>query len=520
MGAPAASRAPSGAGAASKGLGGRVVAGGALIVVALVLASALRLQGAEHSALAFHPIRQYASLAVAKARYEAMSKAPETSTSAAVQENARAAPRLEPRLLEWVVALGYLALGREDRGLGASLSSVIWVGGGLLLFRLGRRLGSPLAAGVAAAFHLFLPYGIIASRSFQPDPAMVTLMIAGLLAVVRHHERPSVRRLAWACGLSGAAILVKPASAFLLVGVHVALAMRRHGVGPTLGRSTAAFVGLSALPSGVVYLYSVLSGTDVESFARGAFQPGLWVDPVYWRGWVRMVDGTVGLVMVAVAVAAVATARRPAARSVMAGALAGYTAFGLVFTYHVHTHDYYQLPLVPIVGLGVGLTVDAAVARFRSAALGAPASMAAGAAAAFLAASFAVSAVRSARPLPGGVAEAAIAESERIGDLVGHSTRTVMLAPAHGWPLRHDGRLSGSRWPFAVQLDRSLAPVQRELAAAERLDRFVGAGATWFIVTDLEDLARQPELDDLLRRVARLEAEGDGWAIFVLGGRR
>ena len=170
VGAPAASGAPSSGTAASKGLGRRVVAGGALVVLAVVLASALRLQGAEHSALAFHPIRQYASLAVAKARYEAMSGAPESSTSAAVQENARAAPRLEPRLLEWVVALGYLALGREDRGLGASLSSVIWVGGGLLLLCLGRRLGSSLAAGVAAAFHLFLPYGIIASRSFQPVP--------------------------------------------------------------------------------------------------------------------------------------------------------------------------------------------------------------------------------------------------------------------------------------------------------------------------------------------------------------
>lgn len=341
-------------------------------------------------------------------------------------------------------------------------------------------------------------------------------MISGLLAVVRHHERPSVRRLAWASGLSGAAILVKPVSGFVLVGVHVALALRRHGVGRTFGRSTAAFVGLAGLPSGVVYLYSILSGTDVESFARGAFQPGLWVDPVYWRGWLRMVDGTVGLIMVAVAVAAVATARRPAARSVMAGALAGYAALGLVFTYHVHTHDYYQLPLVPIVGLGVGLTVEAAVARLRPAAAGAPVRAAVGAAAAFFAASFADSAVRSARPIPATAAEAAIAESERIGDLVGHSTRTVVLAPAHGWPLRHDGRLSGSGWPYAVQLDPSLTPVQRELAAAERLDRLVGAGATWFIVTDLEDLARQPELEDLLRRVARLEAEDDGYAIFEL----
>ncbi|MFP5377919.1 MAG: hypothetical protein ACLGIO_14210 [Acidimicrobiia bacterium] len=69
-------------------------------------------------------------------------------------------------------------------------------------------------------------------------------------------------------------------------------------------------------------------------------------------------------------------------------------------------------------------------------------------------------------------------------------------------------------------MDQSLSLVERERAAAERLDRLVGAGATWFIVTDMKDLARQPELEDLLRRVARLEAEDDGYAIFDLRRRR
>ena len=42
-----------------------------------------------------------------------------------------------------------------------------------------------------------LPFGVLASRSFQPDPLMVSLSLVALWAIVRHDEAPEPRRFAW-----------------------------------------------------------------------------------------------------------------------------------------------------------------------------------------------------------------------------------------------------------------------------------------------------------------------------------
>jgi hypothetical protein len=53
-------------------------------------------------------------------------------------------------------------------------------------------------------------------------------------------------------------------------------------------------------------------------------------------------------------------------RGSLAGeARAGYLLYGLVFTIHISTHNYYSLPLVPIVALSLGSVVDAATRPTR-----------------------------------------------------------------------------------------------------------------------------------------------------------
>ena len=46
------------------------------------------------------------------------------------------------------------------------------------------------------------------------------------------------------------------------------------------------------------------------------------------------------------------------ARALLIGLLSGYIVFGLVFTYHIQTHSYYSLQLVPIVALAIGFIVE------------------------------------------------------------------------------------------------------------------------------------------------------------------
>ena len=58
-----------------------------------------------------------------------------------------------------------------------------------------------------------------------------------------------------------------------------------------------------------------------------------------------------GPLLVAAVIGTVLAPRQP--RRLLLALLAGYVAFGIVFTHHIHTHDYYSLPLVAFVALGV-----------------------------------------------------------------------------------------------------------------------------------------------------------------------
>jgi hypothetical protein len=45
-------------------------------------------------------------------------------------------------------------------------------------------------------------------------------------------------------------------------------------------------------------------------------------------------------------------------RRFLLGLWAGYAVFGIYFNYHISTHDYYSLPLIPIVALSIAPLAD------------------------------------------------------------------------------------------------------------------------------------------------------------------
>ena len=116
-------------------------------------------------------------------------------------------------------------------------------------------------------------------------------------------------------------------------------------------------------------------------------------------------------------------------------------------------------------------------------------------------------------PVPAGLAERAAA----IGEVVGHSTRTVFLAWEYGAPLCFFGGLSGTYWPderdvWAHGL-RGILP----LGAAERFARrYESLGADFFIVEDMSKWERQPDLQALLRARFPVVAERSDFVVFDL----
>jgi 4-amino-4-deoxy-L-arabinose transferase-like glycosyltransferase len=121
----------------------------------------------------------------------------------------RDSPPPEVPILPYATAIIYRLAGGEHLWIPRLLSSVFWIVGALLLYLLTTRFTRPWAALIAIAFYLFLPFPFVASTSFQPDPLMVMLIIASILAIVRHHEQPTRQRFFVALVASATAVFIK-----------------------------------------------------------------------------------------------------------------------------------------------------------------------------------------------------------------------------------------------------------------------------------------------------------------------
>jgi hypothetical protein len=82
------------------------------------------------------------------------------------------------------------------------------------------------------------------------------------------------------------------------------------------------------------------------------FFPQLWPQPAFYLQWLGQIDGVTGFSTFVLAVTGIFVARQRGMR-LLAGLWLGYFAYGMTFAYHITTHDYYQIPLIPIVALSL-----------------------------------------------------------------------------------------------------------------------------------------------------------------------
>ena len=148
----------------------------AALILLLTLGLGIRLYDLTDLPLDFHPTRQLLSALKARGMYyETLTDIPSEQRSFAIQQwKIRAA--IEPEVIERMTAFTYQFTG-EQLWVARVYSSLFWVIGAFFLFLLARRLTSTDGALAATAFYLFAPYAVSASRSFQPDPLMVALIV-------------------------------------------------------------------------------------------------------------------------------------------------------------------------------------------------------------------------------------------------------------------------------------------------------------------------------------------------------
>lgn len=461
-----------------------------LLLAIFAAALAVRVYNADAPPLDFYPVRQYRAALLARAFYFESSPG---SVSEKVRNEALAAKPapLEPPVTETVASYLYRLFGGENLLFPRLMSITFWLIAGVILYRLASEMISPDAGIVGTAFFLFLPLGVAASRSFQPDPLMIMMFAASAYAIFRYYKLPSNYGLLAACVLSALAILVKPICVFPILTVFFAMRIPSGNIRKILfGRDLVIFLAACVLPSFLYYGYGIFIAGFLKDQADSSFVPQFLTKAYYWKGWYYMVSSAIGRWALIAALLGVLLARPGVQRYFLAGLWTGYALFGIAFTYHVHNHLYYQLMLIPIAALSIGI-LAAYVCRelaFNKGIwrLGVWALL-------FITVSWAV--MSSLRLLDDSGFDAQVKAYEEIGEKVSHSPNTVIFDPHEGDRIMYYGRISGVIWPIKNEMDFSVDAGSFELSGRDLLQKIISEHSPeYFIVTTVPQFEEQEDL--------------------------
>jgi 4-amino-4-deoxy-L-arabinose transferase-like glycosyltransferase len=470
-----------------------------ILVSLFVIALGIRVFGITDVPLNYHPVKQYRAALTARAFYYSMTSGIPEWESAVAASSVERIGFLGPPVIDFMAAGIYSIYGVEELWLPKLLSVIFWVVGGFFLYLIARRMMSEDAAIVSTSIYLLLPFGVVSSQSFQPDPLMLMLTIISIYLIVRHHEDTTWTALLSAGIVSAAAVLVKPVSIFIILGAYFSLQYHKNGLHKDLvmDKRNIAFVLIALLPSLVYYSYGILNTANLEQQAQKSFVLQLFLQFDFWDGWLKRIKLAVGHAMFLGGLLGAFFYPAGWQKKMVFGLWSGYFLMCFAFNYTISTHDYYHLPLFPIISLSLGPIAEVLVQNLRKQADNRALALEIWGillAALFLSAG---TSVQAQRKFPDYQSE--IKLYEEVGEAVAHSTRTILLAPYDGKPLIYYGKLSGQYWPYWYDIrDEKLWGVP-DMLPQERLKK-LSAGITpeYFIITDLVEFENQADLKQYL----------------------
>jgi hypothetical protein len=470
---------------------------------------AIRIYDITDLPLDFHPTRQLFSAVKARGMYyENLSDVPDWQRDFAVR-GWKTKVTIEPEILERLAAFIYRYTG-EQLWIPRMISALLWLVGGIFVYLLAREMLSVDGGVLALAFYLLVPYGIYASRSFQPDPLMVVLIVAFWWLLYRWATELAWKWAILAGFVGGLAIFIKFVAAFFVIGGALGALLRHFKFRELLRNPQVWTMGiLGVLPGAGWILYGKyilgLFGGDMS----GRFIPSLLASPLFYVQWQTKAAAVAGGIGIMLGLLGVFIVRGCAVRTFLWGIWGAYLVFSLYFNYHISTHDYYSLPLVPIVALSLAPLGDWFFARIGETVPVRVRSVV------FVILMFGVfSTVWNVRDEMKSIdyrpQEAYWAE---IHEALGPGASVVALTEDYGNRLAYWGWQKAARWPSSGDLYQ--ADVRGNQRDIDKLFVEIAAQKSLFLVTDLEDFAKQKELQAHLAGYPVL-VQGDGYLIYDL----
>ncbi|MBN2045232.1 MAG: glycosyltransferase family 39 protein [Anaerolineales bacterium] len=329
-----------------------------LLTILFSAAALLRLYDLTDEPLEVHPTRQMRAALVARALYypTAPQIPPERVEFAAQQ--LQLVGVIEPPIQEFLTAQLYRLAGSESPWLGRIISITFWLLGGWAVYALALQLGSSLGGFAALIYYLFLPFSVRFSRTLLPDPIMVASSVTALWALYTWQKK---RTLSWAIftGLiTGFAILTKSVAGIILILPFAAYILSINSFKQTIKNwQVWLILILAALPSAIYYFWGlVLDGRLAAQFS-GRFFPDMWTDMLLYKSWGLRIITEFGLPAFLLGIAGIFSAREKAEQRFLFFWWTGYFIYGMLFAYHIMTHDYYHLSMVPLTAVSLAVTI-------------------------------------------------------------------------------------------------------------------------------------------------------------------
>jgi len=479
------------------------------LAAALLASFGLRMINLKDPPLDFAGTRQlFSALKARGLYYEYATNVPEATRRQAISLGDVGI--VEPPVLENIVAQTYRITG-EHLWIARIYSSFFWVIAGLALFLLIRDFASTTAAMIATLFYLFVPFGVVASRAFMPDPLMVCLMVFTLWALSRWQVTGSWK---WAIAfgiLGGTALFVKNLSAFIIVGGFAGVILGAKGLKRAI-RDPQAWVmaGLLILPVGIYTLYGMLKLNMGGQFALRFF-PNMWIDPAFYFRWAFTVNANIGWTVVLLSALSIFLADAKRERPLLIGLWAGYLIFGMIFSYHFFTHDYYQLSFIPVVAISMAPGLRLFFEYFFKQSTG------------IFPRLVLTTVVLIGIAVPAWYARDLIVKADyynepgfwaEIGDKLGHDDGVIGLTQDYGYRLAYWGWQDSTAWFTSADIDvRYLAGQSVDIPKKFAEDT---AGKKYFLVTLFGEFDKQPVVKDLLYENYPIYAQTEEYIIFDL----
>jgi hypothetical protein len=353
--------------------------------------------------------------------------------------------------------------------------------------------------------------GVLISRSFQPDSLMMLLFLASLYLLIRYFGDEARSSLLQAAVVTSIVLLLRPLVLFAIFFAFLALSFQKKGSWRTIiDRPLIVFSGVSLLPAVVYYGYGIVIGGFMRWKVSTSFMPHLLVKMDFWRGWFELGVNVAGAALLITAIIGFFLLQNRTARSLMIGLAISYLVFGVIFTYHIHTHPYYHIQLFPVIGICAATCLASMVRALRNSSgklWPVPVIL-----------SLLISLYFAYRTERASLYQARMEDPQvasKIGELIGHNPRTVFVSRYYGVPLEYYGEFGGAPWPVRIEDPFYRQPGAKAQSVQERIDE-LGFVPDYFVITHFDLYTRKhQDLQAYLETNCAQVAEENAYLIYT-----